>query len=294
MGAVGSGMSANGPHPLSQAAIVIQAICIFAHRSPVKSHDLGLWAFGSTLISTLVVILHSLRALQLGATKDDPVFILRLVSLAATVPLLFANISIPRRPIVFHKDKPVDAQFTTSILSRFTWSWGKSLAKLALEKGDLDEKDIPAPDHNFRARDLVEAWHKFKFEGPLLKNLVRAYLPLFLVQWTVTVARSFVGLGPFWAMLRVIELLEQRSPSGERPIGQILAYIVSLAVFSLLSQVTMHIPSHFHCCRRKCKLMYCTVDARMGQLVFHIQDIHPSPRPAFSSYFRKVLETQKC
>ncbi|KAL7808977.1 P-loop containing nucleoside triphosphate hydrolase protein [Trichoderma aethiopicum] len=217
-------------------AIVVQAICIFAHRAPVKSHDLGIWAFVSTFISILTILLQSIHAVQLGATKDDPVLVLRLVSLAVAVPLLFANISIPRRPVVFYKDRPVDAQFTTSVLSRFTWSWGKPLVTLASKKGDLDEKDIPGPDHNFRARDLVEAWNNFKFEGPLLKKLLRAYLPLFVLQWVVTIARSFVGLGPFWAMLRVIELLERSSGSGERPMGQILAYIISLAVFSLFSQ----------------------------------------------------------
>ncbi|UKZ75371.1 hypothetical protein TrVFT333_003054 [Trichoderma virens FT-333] len=190
------------------AAIVIQAICIFAHRSPVKSHDLGIWAFGSTFLSILVGILHSLHALQLGASKNDPVFILRLVSLGATVTLLFANISIPRRP--------------------------DPLAKLAVKKGDLDEKDIPGPDHNFRARDLVDAWRSFEFKGTLLKNLLRAYMPIVLVQWIVTIVRSCVGLGPFWAMLRVIELLEQRLE--QRPMGLILAYIVSLALFSLTGQ----------------------------------------------------------
>lgn len=216
---------------------MIQAVCIFAHRAPVKSHDLGIWAFISTFISILILLLQSLHAVQIGAAKDDPIFVLRLVSFAVAVPLLFANISIPRRPVVFYNDRPVDAQFTTSVLSRFTWSWGKPLVALASKKGDLDEKDIPGPDHNFRARDLVEAWNNFKFEGTLLKKLLRAYLPLFVLQWVVTIARSFVGLGPFWAMLRVIELLERSSGSGERPMGQILAYIISLAVFSLFSQV---------------------------------------------------------
>ncbi|KAL7939657.1 P-loop containing nucleoside triphosphate hydrolase protein [Trichoderma chlorosporum] len=215
------------------AAIVIQAICIFAHRSPVKSHDLGIWGFGSTFISILIILLHSYHALQLGAPKEDAIFILRLVSLGAALLLLFANISIPRRPDIFYKDKPVDAQFTTSVLSRYTWTWGTPLAALAAEKGDLDEKDIPGPDHNYRARDLVDAWRSFEFKGTLLKNLLRAYLPLMLLQWTVTIVRSFVGLGPFWAMLRVIELLERRSE--ERPMGQILAYIISLACFTLLS-----------------------------------------------------------
>lgn len=161
--------------------------------------------------------------------------------------LLLASISLPRRPAVSHNGKPVDAQFTGSFLSRYTWSWGQPLVALATSKGDLDEKDIPGPDHNFRARDLVEAWHKFEFKGTLLKKLLRSYLPLFLVQWTVTIFRSFIGLGPFWAMLRVIELLEQRFPEGERPMGQILMYIVSLAIFSLCGQVLKQIPNLYDC-----------------------------------------------
>ncbi|KAL9479999.1 hypothetical protein ACSS6W_004785 [Trichoderma asperelloides] len=220
------------------AAIVLQAVCISAHRSPVKSHDLGIWSFGSSFIAILISILQAHHASRLGATKNDAAFILRIVSLVATILLLFASISLPRRPAVFHNGKPVDAQFTGSFLSRYTWSWGRPLVSLATEKGDLDEKDIPGPDHNFRARDLVEAWHKFEFKGTLLKKLLRSYLPGFLIQWTVTIFRSFIGLGPFWAMLRVIELLEQRFPPGERPMAQILGYIVSLALFSLCGQWT--------------------------------------------------------
>ncbi|KAM0467042.1 hypothetical protein ACHAPV_000556 [Trichoderma viride] len=220
------------------AAILLQAVFIFLHRSPVKSHDLGIWSFGSSFIALLINILQTHHASRLGATKTDAFFILRIVSLVATILLLLASISLPRRPAVSHNGKPVDAQFTGSFLSRYTWSWGQPLVALATKKGDLDEKDIPGPDHNFRARDLVEAWHKFEFKGTLLKKLLRSYLPLFLVQWTVTIFRSFIGLGPFWAMLRVIELLEQRYPEGERPMGQILMYIVSLALFSLCGQWT--------------------------------------------------------
>jgi hypothetical protein len=260
-------------------------------------------AFGSALITILANINHSRHAFRLGTAKNDPVFILRLVSLAVTALLLIASVSLPRRPNVVYNDKIVDAQFTGSILSRYTWSWGLPLVALALEKGDLEEKDIPGPDHNFRARDLVEAWHKFEFKGTLLKKLLRAYLPLFVIQWMVTILRSFVGLGPFWAMLRVIELLEQQSPTGERPMGQILAYIVSLAVFSLFGQVFIFIPCSppfrprrlsLLALKTETNVLYDAVDTRMGQLVCHVQNIHPSPRSTLLSYFRKIFKTKKC
>lgn len=237
-------MLANEPSFLPKATIVLQAVCISAHRSPVKSHDLGIWSFGSSFIAILINILQTHHALRLGAATNDASIILRIISLVATILLLFASISLPRRPAIFHNGKPVDSQFTGSFISRYTWSWGQPLVALANKKGDLDEKDIPGPDHNFRARDLVEAWHKFEFKGTLLKKLLRSYLPLFLSQWIVTVFRSFIGLGPFWAMLRVIELLEQRFPEGQRPMGQILMYIVSLALFSLFGQVLNFIPNY--------------------------------------------------
>ncbi|KAK5992840.1 Pleiotropic ABC efflux transporter of multiple drugs YBT1 [Cladobotryum mycophilum] len=106
---------------------------------------------------------------------------------------------------------------------------------MSVKKGDLDESDVPGPDHIFRVKDLMVAWSKVAYNGKLLQTLTRAYLPRFIIQWVVTILRTCVGLGPFWAMLRLVEVLEH-APPGERPVVQLLVLIASLAILTVAGQ----------------------------------------------------------
>ena len=86
------------------------------------------------------------------------------------------------------------------MLSRYTWSWTRSIIDLASKKGDLDEKDIPEPDHTIRAEEVVADWKSGDFTGKLMWSLIYAYKGRFALQWGVTVARCLLGIGPFWTM----------------------------------------------------------------------------------------------
>ncbi|XP_044719937.1 ABC transporter domain-containing protein [Hirsutella rhossiliensis] len=189
----------------SWAAVLLQAIFLAAHHSPVQVHDLGLWALLSCLITLPATVLQALRV---GHERIS--LTLRIVNICATTLLLIACISIPRRPHVFHKGRQVDAEWTVSAINRYTWSWAGALLKVACKKGDLDEKDIPRPDHFIRAENLVSAWTKASHHGSLLRSVLRAYGRRLALQWAIIVGRCILGIGPFWAMLRLVQLLEKR------------------------------------------------------------------------------------
>lgn len=149
---------------------------------------------------------------------------------------LFASVLIPRRPAVFFRNQPVDSQRASSILDRNTWTFASPLINLASKKGDLEEKDIPQPDHTIRAEEVLEDWKAFGYKGKLIWALLYIYRTRFVVQWSVTIARCILGLGPFWTMLKLITLLQERGGGGS-PSRELWGLVVLLSVLSFFEQV---------------------------------------------------------
>ncbi|KAF4592006.1 ABC transporter, transmembrane domain, type 1 [Ophiocordyceps camponoti-floridani] len=198
----------------SWAVVLLQAILLAAHRSPVQVHDLGLWAFFSCLITLAATLFQVVDAGRHVRAFDDTPSMLRLVNGCLGFGLLFACLSIPRRPRVFYKGKPVDDEWTVSAINRLTWTWAGALLKTARGKGDLDARDIPQPDHQIRAQNLVAAWPDTSLQGKLLRSIVRAYGWRLVLQWIISIGRCLLGVMPFWAMLRLVQSLERKT-SGE-------------------------------------------------------------------------------
>lgn len=107
---------------------------------------------------------------------------------------------------------------------------------IASKKGDLEEKDIPQPDHTLRAQEVVSDWNAYGFKGRLIWSLIYAYKGRLALQWSVTLVRCALGVGPFWAMLQLISLLEERGGGGW-PTHLLWGLVISLGVFSLAEQV---------------------------------------------------------
>ncbi|PHH87815.1 hypothetical protein CDD83_8368 [Cordyceps sp. RAO-2017] len=194
----------------SWAAVLLQAVSLASHHAPVKVHDLGLWAFWSCLVTAAAAVLQALRAGRHRQDLGDASFVLRIVNACIAIPLLFACLSIPRRPHVFHKGRKVDSEWTVSALNRATWTWAGALLLTARSKGDLDKNDIPQPNNAIRAETLVSEWTKANHRGSLLRSLLKAYGGRIAIQWTVTVGECLLGVAPFWAMLRLVQLLEKK------------------------------------------------------------------------------------
>ena len=231
-------------HTIQQAVILLQTISIVAQRSPVKSHNLGRWAFLSSVVSLPVVALQLRDNLHSSVSQHNPVLILRLINVILSVCLAIGSLCLPRRPDVFIRDqkvhKQVDRQFTVSVLSRNTWSWIWPLIKKAIKQGDLEEKDIPQPDHYIQVDFLLSEWHSAQYTSTLAWSLFRAYRARLFLQWAVIIIRCLVGIGPFYIMLRLISSLDYKVP-GEWPSSAMWGYFFWLGLLSLTENVKLQV-----------------------------------------------------
>ncbi|KAI1058055.1 hypothetical protein LB506_000939 [Fusarium annulatum] len=217
------------------ALILLHAISLSAHHAPVKVHDLGLWLFGSSLIVTTITVPQLIKEAQFFTRDNTVALVLRAVNVGAVVFLCLFSVLLPRRPDVFFKDQKVDEQWTVSAFSRYTWSWVDPLLSFAVKKNDLDASDVPHVDRTLRAADLKEDWLASKPQGSLFRSLFWAYKGSFMVQLSLTVFRNILALLPFWTMLRVINILEQRDVglSGASNL-ELWILIFTMAGFNLL------------------------------------------------------------
>ncbi|CVK83318.1 related to multidrug transporter (yeast bile transporter) [Fusarium proliferatum] len=217
------------------ALILLHAISLSAHHAPVKVHDLGLWLFGSSLIVTTIAVPQLIKEAQFFTRDNTVALVLRAVNVGAVVFLCLFSVLLPRRPDVFFKDQKVDEQWTVSAFSRYTWSWVDPLLSFAVKKNDLDASDVPHVDRTLRAADLKEDWLASKPQGSLFRSLFWAYKGSFMVQFSLTVFRNILALLPFWTMLRVINILEQRDVglSGASNL-ELWILIFTMAGFNLL------------------------------------------------------------
>ncbi|KAG5787418.1 hypothetical protein H9Q69_013513 [Fusarium xylarioides] len=217
------------------ALILLHAISLSAHHAPVKVHDLGLWLFGSSLIVTTITVPQLIKEAQFFTRDNTVALVLRAVNVGAVVFLCLFSVLLPRRPDVFFKGQKVDEQWSVSAFSRYTWSWVDPLLSFAVKKNDLDASDVPHVDRTLRAADLKEDWLASKPQGSLFRSLFWAYKGSFMVQLSLTVFRNILALLPFWTMLRVINILEQRDVglSGASNL-ELWILIFAMAGFNLL------------------------------------------------------------
>jgi hypothetical protein len=210
-----------------------------AHHAPVKVHDLGLWLFGSSLIVATITVPQLIKEAQFFTRNNTVALVLRAVNVGAVVLLCLSSVLLPRRPDVFFNGKKVDEQWTVSAFSRYTWSWVDPLLSFAVKKNDLDASDVPHVDRTLRAADLKEDWLASKPQGSLFRSLFWAYKGSFMVQLSLTVFRNILALLPFWTMLRVINILEQRDLglSGASNL-ELWILIFAMAGFNLLDAVS--------------------------------------------------------
>lgn len=236
-----------------------------AHHAPVKVHDLGLWLFGSSLIVTTITVPQLIKEAQLFTRENTVALVLRAVNVGAVVFLCLFSVLLPRRPDVFFKDQKVDEQWTVSAFSRYTWSWVDPLLSFAVKKNDLDASDVPHVDRTLRAADLKEDWLASKPQGSLFRSLFWAYKGSFMVQLSLTVFRNFLALLPFWTMLRVINILEQRDVglSGASNL-ELWILIFTMAGFNLLDAVSA---SYKYFCR----ILMCQSGLKDGYSGTHLQ-----------------------
>lgn len=178
----------------------------------MQSYQLGIYAFLSCLFLFVVRLVQGTTVFEQLLAHDPAHFALRIIEIASLVFLGFSSLCIPRRPEVYDDDgKPIDAQFTASALSRFTWGWPLRLLKLAGQRNQLDLDDLPRPDQYTRSAELSADWKRRASKLPLWLAVISAHKMALARQWALTFVTSFLNFGPQWVILQLLRILETRS-----------------------------------------------------------------------------------
>lgn len=161
--------------------------------------------------------------------------ILHVVELVDLFCLAVASISIRRRPDVYLDGKVVDRIHTASALSRLTWSWPGHLLRLAADNNGLELDDLPQLSQRLRAQNLTQCWENSCFRGPLWISILRAHKFAFSAQWVGTMLAAIAGIGPQWAVLQLLQHLEQRDRDDSIKSNEPWLWVISIGA-TILAQ----------------------------------------------------------
>ena len=196
--------------------LVVQALNVFFEHNPKIRYQLGIYgALASTVIIAVICAENGFLRSRISTVGPYTVHIvLTAVQLATALVALISFVSLPRRPTVFSDGKVVDAQYTGSVLGRYTFSWaGDMLAFAKVNKG-LDLNDLPKLALYTRSRALQERFTLMRRRNRLWKQVVIAFWPTFVQQYLLIIIAGVTQFAPQFAMFNLLKLLEQRAEGG--------------------------------------------------------------------------------
>jgi len=227
-----------------KGVILIHGGCIAAIKSPTESHNLGQWLLLSAIALSLSSLWQSVQYASRLNTHNDPGTIAWAINSIISFALAISSVLLPRRPNVVFEGYEVDRQRTVSTLSRYTWSWFELLLQKAAAKDDLDADEIYRPDHTLRSDELMKKWDGLRAQTVLLRSLLWAHKGELSLIWIVTIVRCLVSIAPFWTMLRVLHILEDRKAKNASYHIELLVLIIGMALSNLLDAVRFPLIAH--------------------------------------------------
>lgn len=193
---------------------------------------MGIWLSAAASVLFLALLdLQLTRATYI--TAESPLSLtLRLLGLSAALGLALSAISIPRRPMVYKDNHPVERHLTAPALSRITYAWAGDLLRAAKTKNDLEMTDFAVLDHHSRSVGLSAAWKALPCQPRLWRALVRAYRSELGQQWVLAVIKGVMNYAPHFFLLKFLEVVEKGYVDGSWPLEA--WFLVFALVFSML------------------------------------------------------------
>ena len=119
--------------------------------------------------------------------------------ICAAILVFVVSIHVPRRPDVYNsKGKIIDQMRTTTLYSRYTYTWANGLLSKAGREGRLEETDLPKMDARRKAVVLKEAFQNVTYpkDWSLLIHLIRVHAPAYILQTALTLILSILTFLP--------------------------------------------------------------------------------------------------
>ncbi|KAK4250854.1 hypothetical protein C7999DRAFT_11392 [Corynascus novoguineensis] len=178
---------------------------------------------------------------------DTTSFVLGLLSLLQLIMAVLTTCGFagfPRRPDVFDRAGLVDQQHTVSLLSRFTFSWNRSIFSVSKER-QMQIQDIPNLDFVTRSRHLEFKFREKCAKGPLWKQLIKAHAGELTLQWLLTLIIAGLALFPQVVLYNFLSKIEQsRQHTAADPtvffwvFGLLLSQLLQVGVNNWLKWIT--------------------------------------------------------
>jgi hypothetical protein len=203
----------------------------------------------SMLVAASVALRHGYEALASlhGAERDTAALalaLLYLLQLVTAVVTACGFAGFPRRPDIFDKAGLVDQQRTLSLLSRFTFSWNRTIFNVAKER-QMQVHDIPNLDFATRSRHLESQFLDKGTTGPLWKRLIKAHAGELALQWFLTLVIACLSLFPqvvLYNFLSKIERSQQHTAADPTVFfwvfGLLLSQLLQVGVNNWLKWIT--------------------------------------------------------
>lgn len=145
-------------------------------------------------------------------------------------------ILLPRRPDVFRDGKPVDRQFTVSLLGRLTFAWVDRLLKFAIRNRGLEIDDLHVVDNATRSINLRAKLERVKGSRRLWKALFITYWRSLVMQQILTLVNAFLSFSPQMALLSILRSLEAREVGAEVP-WETWGWVLGLGLLMMSSSI---------------------------------------------------------
>ena len=213
----------------TQVLLVVQAFNLYFVRNHVERYRLGLCGAGASLLIIVVLCTESGILRSKIYSDDSPKIHISLtaVQLGAAVVSFLDLVFLPRRPHVFFKGRPVDAQLTTSAFGRYTFSWGGPVLAFARNNRGLNLDQLPLIAQYTRSEFLQGRFNSLSKKHRLHRMMFSNFKWAFIQQLILTVLSSILQFGPEYTMLQLLRLLEAREN------GASVATVAWLWVFGL-------------------------------------------------------------
>ena len=219
--------------------LLVAQTLVILYRHPLREkYLLGVYAAVTAL---LILIFTSVTATKLFHqdvdTADNSTHIVLVITrLAVCVITVIAFLSVQRRPMIYLESKPVDQEYTSSVIGRFTLSWASSTLKEAGKSSYFTLDSLPRVSNYMRSRFLLASFKTSSQNGKLGKAVFRFFTWAFVHQVGLTIVTNITQFGPQYAMYRLLIHLEQQ-PQGSASTASASIWVIGLALCMFFNSI---------------------------------------------------------
>ena len=219
--------------------LVAQTLNILYQHRLKEKYLLGIWAAVTAL---LILVFMSIVALKLVheevfiADKNTQVLFV-VTQLGACLLTIITFLNVQRRPMIYFDNKPVDKEYTSSVLGRYTLSWASPILQQAGNSNCFTLDDLPKLSNYMRSRFLLASFQASNSERRQLgKAVFRLFFWAFLHQVFLTVLTNITQFGPQYAMYRLLLHLEQQFQGSPLTLNALI-WVIGLALCMIFNSI---------------------------------------------------------